>query len=74
MNKRLTGRGLGREIMFQFAFCILFFSFYVTFFICQINAKLKMKNAQWNINPDPPLGPLPCQYYLKNIDLIGRGK
>jgi hypothetical protein len=33
-----------------------------------------MQNAQWNINPDPPLNPLPCQFRLKNIDFHGRGK
>jgi len=33
-----------------------------------------MHNAQWNINPDPPLNPLPCQFHLKNIDFRGRGK
>jgi hypothetical protein len=30
---------LGREIMFHFAFCMLYFSFHVTSFIYQKNAK-----------------------------------
>jgi len=62
--------GQGRESMFH----VPFFIFHVTSFIYQINAKRKMHNAQWNINPDLPLNPLPCPFHLKNGGYFGRGK